>query len=185
MTIDDPMRSTSTGETFDFHPAGGFTLTVVKTGAETNGEYVELEGVEDPANVGPPLHFHPDQEETFEVLYGMARLEIDGVLHDLAVGDAKTVPPGSSHTIYNPTDEPNRIRIFMRPAFDFENQLRKFSSLVTSGRVTTLPPKDFRSRVHMAMLFHAYRKELVPQGLPPFLIGFYAFLGRRLGYSID
>ena len=61
-------------------------------------------------------HIHPIMEERFEVLEGRAAFRIDGVEIEAAPGSVVVAPPGRRHLARNPTDEPVRHRIEMRPA---------------------------------------------------------------------
>jgi quercetin dioxygenase-like cupin family protein len=61
-------------------------------------------------------HIHPIMEERFEVLEGRAAFRIDGVEIEAAAGSVVVAPPGRRHLAWNPTDEPVRLRIEMRPA---------------------------------------------------------------------
>jgi quercetin dioxygenase-like cupin family protein len=61
-------------------------------------------------------HIHPIMEERFEVLEGRAAFRIDGVEIEAAAGSVVIAPPGRRHLAWNPTDEPVRLRIEMRPA---------------------------------------------------------------------
>jgi len=61
-------------------------------------------------------HLHPIMEERFEVLEGRAAFRIDGVEIEAAAGSVVVAPPGRRHVAWNPTDEPVRLRIEMRPA---------------------------------------------------------------------
>jgi quercetin dioxygenase-like cupin family protein len=61
-------------------------------------------------------HIHPIMEERFEVLEGRAAFRIDGVEIEAAAGSFVVAPPGRRHLAWNPTDEPVRLRIEMRPA---------------------------------------------------------------------
>lgn len=46
---------------------------------------------------GPPPHFHPEQEEHFEVLEGTLEVKLDGETLELRAGDSFDVPAGAVH----------------------------------------------------------------------------------------
>ena len=46
-----------------------------------------------------PQEYHQDHDEWFVVLAGGAVLEVDGVEHELGVGDWWLLPAGTSHTL--------------------------------------------------------------------------------------
>jgi quercetin dioxygenase-like cupin family protein len=61
-------------------------------------------------------HVHPEMEERYEVVAGTAAFKIGGEERTAGPGETVTVPPGTRHLAWNPTDEPVRLRIEMRPA---------------------------------------------------------------------
>jgi len=52
------------------NPAARMKLLLVQTAAETDGELLEMEATYEPGSVEPPEHFHPKQDERFEILAG-------------------------------------------------------------------------------------------------------------------
>jgi quercetin dioxygenase-like cupin family protein len=93
---------------------GGFQLRLVKTGAETGGELLEMEATYAGTGALPPEHFHPKQEEQFEVLEGTVRAILDGEERLYHAGDAFAVPAGVRHQMT--ADSPARLRWEVRPA---------------------------------------------------------------------
>ncbi|MGZ4715854.1 MAG: cupin domain-containing protein [Acidimicrobiales bacterium] len=74
-------------------------------------------------------HIHPTMEERWEVLEGRAQFTIDEVGHGAGPGDVVVAPAGSRHLAWNPTDEPVRLRIEMRPA----QRWREFTTRFFAG----------------------------------------------------
>lgn len=70
-------------------------------------------------------HAHPGMEERWEVLGGRAAFEVDGVLVEAGPGSWVTAPRGRPHLAWNPTDEPVRLRIEMRPALRWAEFVRQ------------------------------------------------------------
>ena len=50
-----------------------------------------------------PMHFHPQKEETFQVLYGTLTLSVDGHVRMLAPGETCLVLPGVWHSFWTET----------------------------------------------------------------------------------
>lgn len=92
----------------------GFKLHLVNTGAETDGELLEMEATWGGSGKMPPEHFHPNQVERFEVLEGELRAIIDGEERTYGTGDGFTVPAGTPHQMT--ADSPTRARWEVRPA---------------------------------------------------------------------
>jgi quercetin dioxygenase-like cupin family protein len=93
---------------------GGFQLHLVRTGAETGGELLEMEATYPGSDTLPPEHLHPQQTEQFEVLQGSIRALIDGTEHRYEAGEKFEIPPGTPHQLG--AEEPARLRWETRPA---------------------------------------------------------------------
>jgi hypothetical protein len=93
---------------------GGFELHLVRTGAETDGELLEMEATYPGSDALPPEHLHPQQTERFEVLEGSIRAIIGGTEHRYEAGQVFEVPPGTPHRLG--AEEPARMRWETRPA---------------------------------------------------------------------
>lgn len=83
----------------------------------------------------PPKHFHPDQDEQFEVLGGSIQVRLDGVEHTLAAGEEIEVPRRSVHQIWNPNREPARVLWRTAPAGRTEQWFRAIDRTRREGRV--------------------------------------------------
>jgi quercetin dioxygenase-like cupin family protein len=92
----------------------GYRLRLVRTGAETDGELLEMEATYAGEGPPPPEHLHPHQEERFVVLKGSVRARIDGAERVYLMGERFVIPAGTAHTIS--ATEPARIRWEVRPA---------------------------------------------------------------------
>ena len=62
----------------------------------------------------PPEHFHPQQDEHFEVLDGAVRAVIDGDEHRYVAGEAFDIPAGTPHQMAG--DGRARVHWEVRPA---------------------------------------------------------------------
>jgi quercetin dioxygenase-like cupin family protein len=93
---------------------GGFELQLVRTGAETSGEVLEMEATYPGSDTLPPEHLHPQQAERFEVLEGSIRAIIGGTEHRYEAGETFEVPPGTRHQMG--AEEPARVLWETRPA---------------------------------------------------------------------
>ena len=68
-----------------------------------------------PPGGGPPLHLHLSESETFYVLYGDFRFELDGKLHSASAGDTVFIPAGVAHRYQNAGSEPGHMLIYIQP----------------------------------------------------------------------
>jgi quercetin dioxygenase-like cupin family protein len=96
------IENARTGEQIEIVSEGPEVLVMVATWTRPGHRAVE--------------HVHPHMEERWAVLEGRAAFRVDGVEAEGPAGTVVVAPPGRSHLAWNPTDEPVRLRIEMRPA---------------------------------------------------------------------
>jgi mannose-6-phosphate isomerase-like protein (cupin superfamily) len=137
-----------------------------------------------PGFAGPPLHVHPHQEESFEVLSGVLDVSIDGEWREVGPGAPMTVPAGAAHTIRNLHHEELRALNVHAPALGFADYMARLHELVHSGKVRALPPKDPRSVIYLSMLFDAHDRTLTSIKPSQRSMRMLAFVGRLLGYQL-
>lgn len=101
--------------------ATGERVTFVQTAADTGGELLELELVWPRPGQRAPAHVHPEMEERYEVLEGTAAFRIGEEERTARAGEVVTVPPGTRHLAWNPTEEPVRLKVEFRPALRWED----------------------------------------------------------------
>ena len=166
------------------NPAGRMGLRFLRTAAETNGELVEMEATYDPGSVEPLEHFHPRQEEHFEIASGELRARIDGEERTLSAGDELDVPQGTVHAMWNEGDGQARVIWQTRPALRTEDFLVAVGRLAEEGKLTT---RGARNPLAGAALMHEFRAEFRPTS-PPAPVQAIAFpalamLARLLGQT--
>jgi mannose-6-phosphate isomerase-like protein (cupin superfamily) len=71
------------------------TLTVRRS----DDEVLEVEATWSGGGALPPAHFHPAQDEHFEILEGRLRVLVDGAEHLLSPGDVLDIPRGTVHAM--------------------------------------------------------------------------------------
>ena len=81
----------------------------------------------------PPPHFHPSQDEHFEVLEGSIALRVGHEHRTVPAGESFDIPRGTVHTM-GPAGGPARIRWEVRPALRTEQFLTEM-------------PDDFNERL--------------------------------------
>jgi quercetin dioxygenase-like cupin family protein len=97
-------------------PDGGHNLRLVKTGAETGGELLEMEATYAGTGVFPPEHLHPNQDERFTVLEGRVRAIVAGEEKSYDAGETFEVPAGTPHQMAAAKGVPSRFTWEVRPA---------------------------------------------------------------------
>jgi hypothetical protein len=77
---------------------------------------------------GPPLHTHASEGESWYVIEGSLRFELDGEMRQAAAGSFVYVPPGVPHRFQNVGAAPARILVLFSPA-GMEAFFDRFSEL--------------------------------------------------------
>jgi mannose-6-phosphate isomerase-like protein (cupin superfamily) len=101
------------------------TVTVLRATADL----LEVEGRWGPRGKPPPPHFHPAQDERFEMLEGTLQVKLDGEQREISAGDVLEIPAETSHQIWNAGQEPARAVWQTRPAGRTEEWFRSVDAL--------------------------------------------------------
>jgi mannose-6-phosphate isomerase-like protein (cupin superfamily) len=176
------MAPTGQDRVLDFAPIGMW-WEITRSTADTGGELFEAINVVAPGFAGPPLHLHPQAEESYAVQSGVLDVCVDGKWRELAQGESVTVPAGTPHTLKNGHEGEVRLVNVHKPALAFERFFRRLQALVCTNGVK-LPPKDLRSALLVSMLFAEHPQEIVSVKPPRWLMRAMAFAGKALRYKL-
>jgi uncharacterized cupin superfamily protein len=83
---------------------------------QESSELLEVVASYGPGGHPPPPHFHPAQDEHFEVLDGRLTTKVDGVERELGPGEEIEISRGVAHQMWNASSDPARVRWQTRPA---------------------------------------------------------------------
>jgi quercetin dioxygenase-like cupin family protein len=158
---------------------------ITRSTLDTGGELLETTNWVGPHTGGPPVHFHKNAEESYQVLEGTLEVLAGERWQTLHAGDGVAVAPGTAHTLKNSSDEPVRLINTHRPALDFEAMFRDMHALIQAGKIKRLPPRDPRSMVAAAMLFARYPDEQRFTRPPQPVFNTLALIGRVAGLTIE
>ena len=164
------------------NPAARMRMRVTQTAETSRGELLELEATYEPGSVEPLEHYHPDQDEHFEVRQGKVRVRMNGDERDLEAGQTLDVPRGTVHAMWNPADAPATVIWQTRPALRTADFLELVGRLAEEGE---LDSSGVSNPLKGAALMHEYRDVFRPAA-PPHVIQTLAFpalaiLARALG----
>jgi quercetin dioxygenase-like cupin family protein len=163
---------------------GGASFVVNKSAAETGGERVELEITLPPGAAGPPPHFHPHQQEQWQVLAGTLEVQVDGNWRTLREGESAAVPAGHVHTLRNRTNEDVRVLDIHIPALDFQDYMEDLHRLTEAGNITSL--RSPRSLVYLATVLKEHRTTQLTASRPQRIAeSALAGLGKLLGMRVS
>jgi quercetin dioxygenase-like cupin family protein len=110
------------------------SIKFIHTGKDTNGQLLEMESVYLANSQEPAPHYHPIQEEDFQVLQGELTVTIKDRLMVLKEGDTLHIPPGTSHAMWNNSNLITVINWQVRPALNTEHLLETISGLANDGK---------------------------------------------------
>jgi quercetin dioxygenase-like cupin family protein len=122
----------------------GFRLRLLRTGADTDGELLEMEATYGGAGGMPPEHLHPHQDEHFEVLEGRVRVEVEGTELRYRAGEAFEILAGTRHRMA--ADGPAKVRWQVRPAL---RTAEFFERLYDEGESVGAVLAEFRAEIRI------------------------------------
>jgi quercetin dioxygenase-like cupin family protein len=164
----------------------GQHLIIRITAQDTGGELLEVESVyTKPTPSRPPVHYHPRQEERFEVLSGRLNVLVDGRERTLGEGEVLTVPPGVPHQMWA-AEAGARVNWQTRPALETEAFFETIWGLVKDGKVNDKGvPNPLRAALIAREYEDVFRLASPPWAIQRLLFGSLALVGRLLGYQAE
>ena len=165
------------------NPKSSQRIIFRKKASDTGGELLEVESVyTKPTPARPPVHYHPHQEERFEVLSGRLNVLVDGKERTLEEGEVLTIPPGISHEMW--AEEAGiRVNWQTRPAMRTEEFFETIWGLAKDGKTNE---KGVPNLLKVAVIADEYADEFRLASPPLFvqraLFAILAPVGKLLGY---
>jgi len=166
------------------NPVTGQRLVFLNTTESTGGDLLEVESVWTmPSASRPPVHYHPHQEERFEVLAGRLDVLVDGEERTLEEGEVLNLPAGVSHGMWT-AEAGTRVNWQTRPALKTETFFETVWGLAKDGKVNDKGVPDL---LRVALIAREYEDEFrlasPPRVVQRALFGLLAPVGRLLGYD--
>ena len=155
-------------------------ITFVETAAESGGERVVVEIAYAGSGARPPVHYHPSQDELFEVLEGEIHTLVDGEERTLRPGDELRIPAGTHHQMW--CEAPSRQRWTTSPALRTERFFETLWGLQQNGKQGAEPGP---TKEQMALTMQHFRAEFrladPPLPLPAVSLPLVSLLARAKG----
>jgi mannose-6-phosphate isomerase-like protein (cupin superfamily) len=153
-------------------PRIGQRITFVRTATDTAGEELRLDAVMRPGAFIPP-HVHIFQEESFEVLAGVATFRVGGRKIAAGPGEKIVISPAVPHSFRNRSSTEVHVAATLRPALRVEDLFETLFRLGADGRVNRLGAPTPR---RTAALIREFRDEFfylpwIPVGVQRMLAG--------------
>jgi len=99
------------------------------------GDVLHAEVFADPGG-DVPSHYHPAQEERFEVLAGHVRFDVDGRRIECRPGSRVIAPSGAKHAFRNIGKDEAHLRVEVEPALELQGFLEEAAALARAKRYT-------------------------------------------------
>ena len=101
---------------------------------DSSADCLTVEAAYEPGGAKPPAHYHPRQQERFEVLTGALSVEVDGAVTEYAAGETFVVEPGQVHRMWNGGSTATTARWETRPALGTIDWFRGLDRLAQDAR---------------------------------------------------
>jgi quercetin dioxygenase-like cupin family protein len=160
----------------------GEKITWLETAADSGGKRLVFDFSVVPGGKLPVVHFHPEQNETFEVQKGEFAILIEGKTQHLKPGDTLTIPKGVQHQWWNPsTSEIAEMKVTFEPALNTETFLEQFFGLGNEGKTKPDGTPSFLQIMAMMNKYQLYivGPPLIVQKIMGVVLG---SIARLLGY---
>jgi hypothetical protein len=148
------------------------TVTIV----DETADLLAVEAHYTPSGKKPPKHFHPSQDEHFEVLEGTLATRVDGEDRLLRAGDTLDVPRGTVHQMWADGGVA-RVRWETRPAGRTPQWFRAIDALHRDGRA----PGAADWGVLLTEYRDVFRLAVAPDAMTRPALAALAVVGRRRG----
>jgi quercetin dioxygenase-like cupin family protein len=159
------------------NPVTGETLKVL----ESNSAVFKVEYNLRQGGAVPADHYHPWQEQIISVVSGELHCRIGKETRILRAGDKARIPPGVTHTQWNPTETEAVAIEELRPAGESHNMFRVVFALARDGKTNS---KGIPKPLIGAALTSVFKDEVRPSGLGlRLLFGSLSAISRLLGYE--
>lgn len=149
---------------------------------QSSPEALEVLASYGPGGSPPPKHFHPRQDEHFEVLEGAIHTRVEGEERVLGRGQQIDIRRGAVHQMWNPGAEPAQVLWRTAPRGRTEEWFRAVDALNRSERVKGGTP----SPIAFAPLLREFDDTIRLAGPAPLMrpaLAALALIGRARGYS--
>lgn len=162
----------------------GQKLSFIRTSTDTNGELLEIESTYLTKSKEPPAHYHPVQEEWFEVLEGELSIRLDGRILKLSMGDKIHIPKNQVHSMWNNSANKTVVNWITKPALRTEHFFENAYGLAQDGKVNkTGMPNLFQKIIFGNEFSKEFRLSKPPYFLQQILFTLLTPISKIMGYK--
>lgn len=109
----------------------------------------------------PPVHYHPNTEERFEVSEGLLVVEVDGEKRHLEAGEEIVIPPATPHVSYTEAESARFRREVTPPGQWREALTARFAAAHAVGELSGVT-----GLLQTVLLVRAYPSVVIPEQPP-------------------
>lgn len=164
----------------------GQIMIFLKTGAETNGELLQIECFSPPTPEREPEHIHPLQENSFEIISGSFIFCLNGKEQVIGPGQSINIPANVPHYFWNSDDTVAHYLQEFRPALKIDSFFETFFELAKDGK---LNKKGIPNFFHVSIIGLAHKDEIrltnPPWVLQNIIYKILSPFGKLIGYRAD
>ena len=159
-------------------------MIFLKTGKETDGKLLEIDSYNPKTDSREPIHIHPKQESSAEVITGKLHFWVNGEEQVLGPGEKIIIPAGVPHYFWNQDgEEAHSIQRFS-PALTIDQFFETFFALSRDGK---LNEKGIPTFIHASMIMLRHRHDIRVTN-PPWIIQLITYvtltpIGLLMGYK--
>jgi len=128
-----------------------------------------------PHTDGPPIHYHPKQEEQFLIVKGKLDVYKNEKWITLKAGDSIVIPKGTPHSYRNASDGVVLFDFCITPRVRFTEMITSMDTLVQQGKING---KNFKSIMHLSRVMADYPDVTQSVKPPQFVINTMAALSK-------
>lgn len=120
----------------------GQRMVFLQTGRETNGNLLEIDSFSPKSDMREPIHIHPKQESSAEVISGKLHFWVNGKEQILGPGEKIVIPAGAPHRFWNEEEEEAHCIQRFTPARTIDEFFETFFALANDGKLNAqgMPP---------------------------------------------
>lgn len=167
-----------------FDPQTGQRTILRKTASDTGGAFVEMESFHRAHVSAEPVHVHPFQDSSFEMISGYLHVKVNDQVTVIGPGERVEIPRNVPHTFWNEgNEEAHEIQVF-RPALNIDDFFATYFALIQAGKINDegMPKSLFLLAVLMEEYDSVMRVMEPPRWMQVLVMRVLGPIGRLLGY---
>jgi mannose-6-phosphate isomerase-like protein (cupin superfamily) len=164
----------------------GQTIQFVQTRTDTDGQLLEMISKYDSHSIEPAPHYHPHQDEYFEVLEGELTVCLHGEPQPITLRPGRQLHIGKNvvHAMWNASAQPTVVRWKTIPAMHTEYLIEITTGLANDGKTNaTGIPGLLQVALMMSYFGDVFRLAKPPKAVQTVVFGALSPLARLLGYQ--